>query len=80
MKNIFLVLVILFSVSTQAQENNQPIYVKIIGKDQPLLLIPGFTVPGESWDTIVNELKDNYECHVVTLAGFGGKKAIDFPW
>lgn len=80
MKNIFLVLAILFSMSTQAQETNQSIHVKIIGKGKPVLLIPGFTVPGESWDTIVNQLKDNYECHVVTLAGFGGKKAIDFPW
>ena len=80
MKNIFLVLAILFSLSTQAQETNQSIHVKIIGKGKPVLLIPGFTVPGESWDTIVNQLKDNYECHVVTLAGFGGKKAIDFPW
>ncbi|KIX20217.1 alpha/beta hydrolase [Flavobacterium sp. 316] len=80
MKNIFLVLAILFSLSTQAQENNQPIHVKIIGKGKPIMLIPGFTVPGESWDSIVNQLKDNYECHVVTLAGFGGKKTIDFPW
>ena len=80
MKNIFLVLAILLSLSTQAQETNQPIHVKIIGKGKPVLLIPGFTVPGESWDTVVNQLKDNYECHVVTLAGFGGEKAIDFPW
>lgn len=80
MKNIFLVLVILFSLSTQAQESNQSIHVKIIGKGKPVMLIPGFTVPGESWDTVVNQLKDNYECHVVTLAGFGGKKAIDIPW
>lgn len=80
MKNIFLVLAILFSLSTQAQETNQSIHVKIIGKGNPVLLIPGFTVPGESWNIIVNQLKDNYECHVVTLAGFGGKKAIDFPW
>lgn len=80
MKSIFLALAILFSLSTRAQENNQPIHVKVIGKGKPVLLIPGFTVPGESWDTVVNQLKDNYECHVVTFAGFGGKKAIDFPW
>lgn len=80
MKNIFLVLVILFSLSAQAQENSQPIHVKVIGEGEPVLLIPGFAVPGESWDPVVNQLKDNYECHVVTLAGFGGKKAIDFPW
>jgi len=80
MKNIFLVLVILFSLSTQAQENSSPIHVKVVGKGKPILFIPGFTVPGESWDSVVNQLKANYECHVVTLAGFGGKQAIDFPW
>lgn len=80
MKNIFLSLVILFSLSIQAQESNQPIHVKIIGKGKPVMLIPGFTVPDEGWNTVVNQLKDNYECHVVTLAGFGEKKAIDFPW
>jgi len=80
MEKIFLILVTLYSLSTQAQETNPPLHVEIIGKGKPVLLIPGFTVPGESWDTVFNQLKDNYECHVVTLAGFGGEKAIDFPW
>lgn len=80
MKTIFLALVILFTLSTQAQANKQPIHVKVVGKGNPVLLLPGFTVPGESWNATVNQLKDNYEFHVVTLAGFGGKEPIEFPW
>ncbi|WP_199769287.1 alpha/beta fold hydrolase [Flavivirga eckloniae] len=80
MKNIFLFLVIFFSLATQAQEDNQPIHVKVTGKGNPVMLIPGFTVPGESWGATINQLEENYECHVITLAGFGGKKPIGFPW
>lgn len=80
MKNILLFLAVFFSLSIQAQTKNQPIHVKVTGNGKPVMLIPGFTVPGESWNSLVNQLKNNYECHIVTLAGFGGKEAIEFPW
>uniref|UniRef100_UPI00404AB824 alpha/beta fold hydrolase n=1 Tax=Gelidibacter sp. TaxID=2018083 RepID=UPI00404AB824 len=67
-------------MTTQAQEDQSPIHVKVTGSGKPIVLIPGFTVPGESWDTTVNQLEKNYECHVITLAGFGGKEPINFPW
>lgn len=80
MKNIFLLLAILLSCLTVAQERKQPIHVKVTGSGSPVLLIPGFTVPGESWDATVKQLEKNYECHSITLAGFGGQEPIDFPW
>ncbi|MBS2101141.1 alpha/beta fold hydrolase [Carboxylicivirga linearis] len=80
MKNIILILAVFFSLNTQAQTSNQAIDVKVMGKGKPVMLIPGFTVPGEGWDAVVNQLEKNYECHVVTLAGFGGKAPIEFPW
>jgi len=80
MKNIFLFLAVFFSLAMHAQPNNSPIYVNVTGEGNPIMLIPGFAVPGESWDATVNQLKKNYECHVVTLAGFGGKEPIGFPW
>ncbi len=80
MKNIILFLAVFFSLTIQAQIKNQPIHVKVTGNGNPVMLIPGFTVPGEGWDNVVNQLAKNYECHVVTLAGFGGKEPIDFPW
>ncbi|SHG82058.1 alpha/beta fold hydrolase [Winogradskyella jejuensis] len=81
MKNIISLCfaIVLFS-SIQAQENNPPIHVEVTGSGVPILLIPGFTVPGESWNETVKHLAKDYECHVVTLAGFGGKAPIAFPW
>ncbi len=81
MKNIiFLFLVAMLSFSLQAQKNNQAIYVEVTGQGDPVLLIPGFTVPGDSWEAVVKQLEKSHECHVVTLAGFGGKEPIEFPW
>ncbi|KKN22670.1 hypothetical protein LCGC14_0912800 [marine sediment metagenome] len=81
MKNFILIVVsLLFTVSIYAKLENQPIYVEVTGKGKPVLLIPGFTVPGDIWKPLVKELEKKYECHVVTLAGFGGKDAIEFPW
>ena len=81
MKNTILLYLVLFlTLPTFAQSESTPIHVQVTGKGQPLLLIPGFTVPGSIWDPMVKELEKNYECHVVTLAGFGGKAPISFPW
>ena len=80
MKNIFLFLATFFLLTLEAQTEKQPIHVQVTGKGKPIMLIPGFTVPGDSWTTIVNELEKNHECHIVTLAGFGGKTPIAFPW
>lgn len=80
MKKIYLLFTILLSCATQAQQTDQPIHVQVSGSGAPILLIPGFTVPGDSWEATVNQLEENYECHVLTLAGFGGKSPIEFPW
>nr|WP_297782850.1 alpha/beta hydrolase [uncultured Allomuricauda sp.] len=80
MKRTVLCLVLLTVSFTNAQEQVSPIHVEVTGKGEPLLLIPGFTVPGDSWEPVVKHLENEFECHVVTLAGFGGKDAIDFPW
>ena len=80
MKNTNLVLALFLSIASFGQEINPPIHVQKVGEGKPVLLIPGFTVPGESWDATVNHLKANFQCHVVTLAGFGGMAPIDFPW
>ena len=80
MKKIYLLFTILLSYATQAQQTHQPIHVQVSGSGAPILLIPGFTVPGDSWEATVNQLEENYECHVLTLAGFGGKGPIEFPW
>lgn len=62
------------------QETSQPIHTEVFGNGEPILFIPGFTVPGDIWSPLVKELESTYECHVFTLAGFDGKAPIPFPW
>lgn len=81
MKNLILFLVsVVFSLSINATNVSAPISVEVKGIGKPIVLIPGFTVPGEVWNPLVEELEKNYECHIITLAGFGGKEPIEFPW
>ena len=46
--------------------------VRVVGKGQPMLLIPGLTCPGAVWDETVAHYQRQYQCHIVSLAGFGG--------
>ena len=46
--------------------------VQVVGRGRPLLLIPGLTCPGAVWDEAVARYRQHYQCHVVSLAGFGG--------
>uniref|UniRef100_UPI00404905A2 alpha/beta fold hydrolase n=1 Tax=Gelidibacter sp. TaxID=2018083 RepID=UPI00404905A2 len=81
MKNVILLFVsFVISLSIYAKNDNQPIYVEVTGKGKPIVLIPGFTVPGDIWNPLVKNLEKDYECHIITLAGFGGKATIEFPW
>jgi pimeloyl-ACP methyl ester carboxylesterase len=81
MKNLILLFIsFVFSLSIHAKSESQPISVEVTGKGKPIILIPGFTVPGDIWNPLVKKLEKNYECHIVTLAGFGGIEPIEFPW
>lgn len=46
--------------------------VRVVGKGRPVLLIPGLTCPGVVWDETVARYQSRYQCHVLSLAGFGG--------
>ena len=46
--------------------------VKVAGKGRPVILIPGLTCPGAVWNETVARYQSQYQCHVVSLAGFGG--------
>ncbi len=49
--------------------------VKVSGhgpQGQSMILIPGLSSAGETYDSTVARYKDRYECHVLTLAGFVG--------
>lgn len=46
--------------------------VRVVGKGQPMLLIPGLNCTGAVWDEAVAHYQKQYQCHIITLAGFGG--------
>lgn len=46
--------------------------VKVIGSGKPIILIPGLACSGAVWDDTVKHLQNRYQCHVVSIAGFGG--------
>jgi len=46
--------------------------VKVSGKGQPVILIPGATCSGDEWNETVAHYSAKYQCHVLTLAGYAG--------
>ena len=75
MKNLLLfAFTLLYTNIITAQ--NTSFEVKVYGKGKPVILIPGYSCNGEVWNETVDHLKNNYELHVITIAGFGGVKPI----
>jgi pimeloyl-ACP methyl ester carboxylesterase len=58
----------------------QPIQVQVTGHGQPMILIPGYSCPGEVWDGTVAHYKDHYQVHVISLAGFAGLPRVPGPF
>ena len=56
-----------------------PFQVKVTGHGRPMILIPGLSSSGETWDTTVARYQDRFQCHVLTLAGFAGVPRIPAP-
>ncbi len=54
--------------------------VKVVGHGKPVILIPGLTCTGEVWDGTVGQLKAKYQCHILTLPGFGTQPPISGPY
>ena len=54
--------------------------VKVAGQGIPVLLLPGFTCPGEVWNATVANLDGAFQTHQFTYAGFGGVPEIELPW
>ncbi len=77
-KLLIITLLIIHTISVNAS-SNKAFQVKVIGKGAPILLIPGYSCSGEVWNETVEQLQNNYECHIITLAGFAGVPAIDTP-
>ena len=46
--------------------------VEVKGNGKPMILIHGLYCSGEVWKETVEHYQREYQCHVLTLAGFGG--------
>ncbi|HXN48814.1 MAG TPA: alpha/beta hydrolase [Bryobacteraceae bacterium] len=56
-----------------------PFQVKVTGHGQPMILVPGLSSSGEVWETTVEHYKNQFECHVLTVAGFAGVPRVAAP-
>ncbi|MDT4898478.1 MAG: N-formylmaleamate deformylase [Acidobacteriota bacterium] len=63
-----------------AKANQYPFKVEVIGHGQPMILIPGLSSSGQVWESTIARYKANYECHVLTLAGFAGEPPTTEPF
>ncbi|MEW5676431.1 alpha/beta hydrolase [Flavobacterium enshiense] len=73
-KLILLVLVLLATLNVFSQHTSFD--VKVIGKGQPVIMIPGYSCSGEVWNETVNRYQNQYQLHILTLAGYAGIKPI----
>lgn len=76
MKNISFSLLLLFFIFQSFAQNTKAFEVRVTGKGKPILLIPGYSCSGEVWKETVDQLKNKYELHILTLAGFGTAQPI----
>ncbi len=76
MKNASITLLLLFFISQSFAQNTKAFEVKVVGKGEPIILIPGYSCSGEVWNETVDYLKNKYQLHILTLAGFGTAQPI----
>lgn len=71
------ILISLLILSNLAQLYSQDLKVKVIGKGPKVIFIPGLASSGEVWNQTADQLSKNYECHLITLPGFGTNPPTD---
>jgi pimeloyl-ACP methyl ester carboxylesterase len=74
--NTFALIGLALSASSTAPERAYSFAVTVVGKGKPVILIPGLACTGEVWNGTVAHLRSRYECHVLTLPGFGRQPPI----
>jgi pimeloyl-ACP methyl ester carboxylesterase len=76
----FLIAGTVFGQKTSMETKHPSFKVEVTGRGEPMILIPGLASSGEVWESTVARYKANYECHVLTLAGFAGQSAVKAPF
>lgn len=76
MKSIYLV--VLLGVSLWSNTiRSQHLATKVVGEGKPIVFIPGLACHGDVWNETAVSLKEGYECHILTLPGFAGNRALE---
>ena len=74
---VFIFTSIFFASLVFAQSSKHDAFqVKVTGKGQPIIFIPGATCGGDEWNATIAYLAGKYQCHVLTLAGYAGVPAL----
>ncbi|HEY9043594.1 MAG TPA: alpha/beta hydrolase [Rheinheimera sp.] len=63
--------------SAKAQTPHDSFTVEVIGSGKPVLMIPGLMSDARVWRPTAATLADNYQLHLISLAGFAGTPAVD---
>lgn len=74
--------IVLLATGVMAQQKGHDAFqVKVSGKGQPVILIPGATCDGAEWNETVAHMAGKHQCHVITIAGFAGTTPLkDGPY
>jgi pimeloyl-ACP methyl ester carboxylesterase len=80
MRGLITVFVCTMVISSALAEPRYPFRAEVVGRGPAMILIPGLNSSGAVWKPLVDDLKDRYTCHVLTLAGFAGEPAIGAPF
>lgn len=54
-----------------------PFTVRVEGQGPPMILVPGLSCDGRVWNRTAGHLKDRYQCHILSLAGFAGTPPVE---
>jgi len=68
------------AISGRFADYHEVFEVTVEGSGPPVILIPGLATTGEVWSGTVERLRDRYQLHVLTLAGFGGPEPVGAPF
>jgi len=65
--------IFLFALVSQV-EAQQFFTAEVKGHGKPMILIHGLYCNGDVWKETIEHYQKKYECHIITLAGFGGNE------
>jgi len=80
MKKLITLLSLLLTVSAIYAQTHSSFSAQITGTGSPVLMLPGFTCPGEVWNETISNITADYEYYLITYAGFGEVPPIEMPW